>query len=52
MTSEQEDQVNVKDSLHRFVGNLSKTTLKKCLTTIKQLYTKYADLPDFITTLS
>lgn len=49
---ENNHQINVKDSLHRFVGALSKTTMKKSLATIKQIYNKYADLPDFITDFS
>ncbi|TNV87999.1 hypothetical protein FGO68_gene14880 [Halteria grandinella] len=44
--------VSTKDALYRFVGHQSKMCLKKGLSLIKQLYSKYSNLPSFLTSFT
>jgi hypothetical protein len=46
------DESATKDTLYRFVGHQSKACLRKGLGLIKQLYTKYANLPAYLISLT
>lgn len=48
MESEDEEIVNVKQSLYRFVGHQSKACMRKGLGIIKQIYNRYSNIEVFI----
>jgi len=47
-----DDTADAKDTLYRFVGHQSKACLRKGLSIVKQLYSKFSHLPTYIESLS
>jgi len=46
------ENLEVKDSLYKFVGTQSKGCMRKGLGIVKQLYDKYSSVPSFLTLFS